>query len=473
MVKVPLLEQEIDTGSVRSSRSRRKPARFRDFIPTSTVPAQVGTYLTKKQRLEAANARADAAQPEHDPEPSLDEGSGEGDPAIAGLTIIGPDSFGVFRKYLSLSSHNPDDIDPFSDIPSTSSGAALASQQPAAEPIGSNITVSPTTSNLDPLANSENPSSHNPNDIDPFSDTPSTSSGAALASRPPAAEPIGSNVTVSPTATNSDPLANSENPTEDLLLSWYSQGFTDGASGLDRLVEHLRHPRFDISQLKNFNAAAALRRFENQQLRSKFGGMLEPRDGWKCGSVAIRVPCVYYQQREEDAPEFVVDGFCYRDATGVIAKELANPKSFNDIHLNPFEEWWRPTETSDPVRVYSEIYTSDAMLQLERDLKERLKNSAGPQLETFILAALMYSDGTRLAQFGQASLWPVYMYLGNVSKYTRSRPNSFSAHHVAYLPTVSIPLSVILPHISRFIYSYRTRSKSSIINTTVHTPTLI
>ena len=385
-VKVPLLEQEIDMGSVRSSRNRRNPARFRDFIPTSTVPTQVGRYLTKKRQLEEARARADATRPEQNPEPLLDEGSGEGDSAImneANRIITSPDPFGVFRKYSSLSSHNPDDIDPFSDIPSTLSG-----------------TIS--------------------------------------TSRPPAAETIGSNLTVSPAGADSDPFANSDNPTEDLLLSWYSQGSTDGATCLDRLVNCIQDPHFDISQLKDFNAVGALRRFEEKHLGSKSGDTLKPGDGWKCGLVAIRVPCVHHRQREEDAPEFVVDGICYRDATEIIAKELADPDSFNKIHLKAFEEWWRPTETSDPVRVYSEIYTSDAMLELERVLEERLKNSAGPQLETFILAMLLYSDGTRLAQFGHASLWPVYMYIGNISKYIRSQPNSFSAHHVAYLPTVLI-----------------------------------
>ena len=77
VIKVPLFEQEVDAGLARSTRNRRNPARFRDYIPTSTVPTQIGRFLTKKQRLEAAKARADAAQPEHDPEPPSDEGAVE------------------------------------------------------------------------------------------------------------------------------------------------------------------------------------------------------------------------------------------------------------------------------------------------------------------------------------------------------------------------------------------------------------
>ena len=379
MIKVPLFEQEIETEVTRSTRNRRNPARFQDYIPTSAVPTQIGRFLTKKQRLEAMKARADAAQPENDPELPSDEGSGAGDPTCQITTS--PDTFGVFRKYSSLPSHNPGAVDPFSDLPCAPSSMARRPQLPVTDLIGSGLT------------------------------TPSAGS-------------------------SSDPLANSENPTVDLLLSWYSEGSSDGATNLNHLVNCLRDPRFDISKLKDFNAVSALRRFEKTHLHSKSKSALEPGDGWKCGSVTIRVPCVRHPQREEDAPEFTIDGVYYRDATEVIAKELMDPDSFDNIHLTPFEEWWRPTEASEPVRVYSETYTSDAMLELEKKLQETSKGATDPQLETFILAALLYSDGTRLAQFGHASLWPVYMYIGNASKYIRSQPNSFSAHHIAYLPTV-------------------------------------
>lgn len=332
--------------------------------------------------MEAAKARADATQPENCPDPPLGEGSGgENDVADVPRQIMtSPDSFGVFRKYSSLPSHNPDDFDPFADIPSIPSG-----------------------------------------------------------SQAPAGESIGSNLTVSSTGNDPDPLANSKNPTVDLLLSWWTQGIADGAAALNRLARNILDPHFEPTQLKGFNAVTSLRRFEKDHLSSKPGSTLKPGDGWKCGKVTIRVPCTGHKQREDEAPKFTVDGIYYRDAAEVVAKELADPDSFENIHIRPFEEWWRPTEASDPVRVYSEVYNSDAMLQLEKELEETSKSTAGPRLETFIISALLYSDGTNLAQFGHASLWPMYMYIGNASKYIRAQPNSFSAHHIAYLPTVMAP----------------------------------
>ena len=380
MIKVPLLEQEIDPGLTWSARRRRNPARFQDYVPTSKVPSQVGHFLTKKQQMEAAKARADATRANLGPGPS-DEGTGEdaGRPATQRI-VTNPDSFGVFRKYTSLSSHNPGNVDPFADIHPAPPGTAPPSHQPPT--IGS-------------TGNSTRP----------------------------------------------DPLANSKNPSSDLLLSWHSEGSGDSAARLNRLVHGcILHKSFEKSDLKDFNAVTALRQFERDHISSTPGTALKPSDGWKCGKVTIRVPCTGYKQQEEDAPEFTVDGIYYRDAVEVITKELKDPDSFANIHIRPFEEWWQPAEDSDPTRVYSEVYTSDAMLQLERELEETLP-ATNPQteaLETFILSASLYSDSTNLAQFGHASLWPMYMFIGNTSKYIIARPNSFSAHHIAYLPTVEI-----------------------------------
>lgn len=378
--KVPLLEQAIDTGLTRSARKRRDPARFKDYIPTSTVPSQLSRqFLTKKQKMEAARARAAAVEPECGPEPLSGEGFDEDSTADLGALqqiTTPPDSFGVFRKYSSIPSHNPDDINPFDDIPSISSG------------------VAPTR--------------------------------------------IGSNLGVSSPRHNSNPLADSKNPTEDLLLGWWSEGSCDGVTSLDRLVKCLTSQYFDPLRLKDFNAVNAIRQFEKQHCSSKPGTTLEPGDGWKVGSVKIRLPCAKIKQREEDAPEFTVDGILYRDAVEVITKELQDPDSFERIHLKPFEEWWKPSESDDPVRVYSDVYTSDAMLEADRKLQDSLKTTApaGPQLETFIVSVGLYSDSTNLTAFSHASLWPVYMYIGNESKYIRAKPTSFSTHHIAYLPTV-------------------------------------
>jgi hypothetical protein len=53
---------------------------------------------------------------------------------------------------------------------------------------------------------------------------------------------------------------------------------------------------------------------------------------------------------------------------------------------------------------------------------------------------MLWSDSTHLTSFGHALLWPLYLYLGGLSKYTRAKPSSFAAHHLAYIPKVHFRL---------------------------------
>ena len=51
---------------------------------------------------------------------------------------------------------------------------------------------------------------------------------------------------------------------------------------------------------------------------------------------------------------------------------------------------------------------------------------------------MVWSDSTHLAEFGNASLWPIYLFFGNQSKYSRAKPTDFAAHHIAYMPKVDV-----------------------------------
>ncbi|KAJ7119214.1 hypothetical protein C8R43DRAFT_901112, partial [Mycena crocata] len=65
-----------------------------------------------------------------------------------------------------------------------------------------------------------------------------------------------------------------------------------------------------------------------------------------------------------------------------------------------------------------------------------LPQTPTPNLETIIAAFMFWSDGTHLANFGTASLWPLYTSFGNQSKYTRAKPTSNASHHQAYFPSL-------------------------------------
>lgn len=53
---------------------------------------------------------------------------------------------------------------------------------------------------------------------------------------------------------------------------------------------------------------------------------------------------------------------------------------------------------------------------------------------------IIYSDATLLANFGDASLWPGYLFSGLISEYVRLVPSSLSAQHFVYFPSVRNPM---------------------------------
>ncbi|KIM51113.1 hypothetical protein SCLCIDRAFT_80451, partial [Scleroderma citrinum Foug A] len=49
-----------------------------------------------------------------------------------------------------------------------------------------------------------------------------------------------------------------------------------------------------------------------------------------------------------------------------------------------------------------------------------------------IIRLMLWSDATHLTTFGMAKLWPLYVYMGNESKYMCCRPSSNLCSHAAY-----------------------------------------
>ena len=141
--------------------------------------------------------------PSPDSEPQHDDGSVRDQMASENLThtITNTNSFRVFQKYLTIPSHNPHDPDTFADVP-----VATAAPQP--ETIGSGLTAA----------------------------------------------------AVSSTGSEHDPLTESKNQSEDLLLAWMTLGSGNTPAGMNDLVHNvLRHPDFDLSELEDFNTVTATR----------------------------------------------------------------------------------------------------------------------------------------------------------------------------------------------------------------------
>lgn len=122
----------------------------------------------------------------------------------------------------------------------------------------------------------------------------------------------------------------------------------------------------------------------------------------------------------------------------------------NLFHLTPCQQFWKRTPTSMPEHVITEVYNSDAFYREHVKVMQQ-PPEPGPHLETVIAAIMLSSDLTHLANFGDAALWSIYLFFRNLSKYFWSKPSSFTAHHIAYLPLVYLFFHVRFEYLS-YVY---------------------
>ena len=121
----------------------------------------------------------------------------------------------------------------------------------------------------------------------------------------------------------------------------------------------------------------------------------------------------------------------------LIASKVQDPSISESLVCTPFAEWWCPSGgTSKPIRVYGEAYSSNIAIKLFEEVKGIPTPADQPQVERAIILLMLGSDATHLASFGTASLWPLYVFFGNMSKYEAGRPSESAASHLAYLPKV-------------------------------------
>ena len=116
-----------------------------------------------------------------------------------------------------------------------------------------------------------------------------------------------------------------------------------------------------------------------------------------------------------------------------LIKTVYSDIASTSFHYMPFKTFWKDSSTPEmvPQRVYDELYSSNAMIEAHMKLQQQ-PPELGCTLEHVIASLMLWSDSTHLANFGTASLWPLYLFFGNQSKSVRGKPKTASCHHVAY-----------------------------------------
>lgn len=276
---------------------------------------------------------------------------------------------------------------------------------------------------------------HNPDDALSLADLsdaslPSATSSTAAPAPPPlqAVVPLPSDVSVND---HYLPFANFSIWS---LMNWMWNGSAAKSLGeITKLVDIIKSPEFKKEDLEDFDIKRETEKFD-KFLQNVGDDEFAVRDGWNEIAVDIQVPDGKPHASEDDIPVFSVPGLYLRKLTEVIRGGLQDPAA-KCFHYTPFREFHQPSPDLEPARVFDEIYSSDAMIDAHIELQQQ-RPEPGCDLERVVAALMFWSDSTHLANFGNASLWPIYLYFGNQSKWLRGKPRTNTCHHLAYIPKV-------------------------------------
>jgi len=158
--------------------------------------------------------------------------------------------------------------------------------------------------------------------------------------------------------------------------------------------------------------------------------------GWMKTPIKIDIP-FHKRTLHPGTKEFDTGILHHRKLISVIQQKLTWLSNHPHLHFEPYELFWQPNDTAGLIRVYGELYTSDAFLQAHHEVQNSI-GEPGCDLPHVVLGLMFASDGTQLTTFSNAKLWPVYLMFGNESKDRRSKPSCHAFEHVAYLETVHI-----------------------------------
>jgi hypothetical protein len=257
-----------------------------------------------------------------------------------------------------------------------------------------------------------------------------------------------------------NPFAPFPNKNSFLLGEWYwNGGIQKSQESFSKLLSIIGDDKFrpeDVRGTKWKYIDESLGRNDFDEIDDEAGVEWMDEDaGWKRTPIHISVP-FHHRMKKPGPQEYLVGDLYHRSLVSVIREKLRNSEHF---HYDGFELFWRPTEESADTRVHGEMYTSPAFLDAQHEIQNSPREP-GCDLPRVVVALMLASDGTQLTSFGNAKLWPCYLFTGNESKYMRCKPSCHLCSHVAYFQTVSCLSPVQLAYLT-VLCSFLTHSRTS------------
>ncbi|KAF9472386.1 hypothetical protein BDN70DRAFT_900592 [Pholiota conissans] len=237
-----------------------------------------------------------------------------------------------------------------------------------------------------------------------------------------------------------------QNSTTFGLMDWLWTGSAmKSISEMKKLVDFLKSDAFKPEDLQNFDIRAETAKLDQYLDGPPASSSCEvgpqpscyPKDHWRESGVQIQVPDGQPHPLGSDIPTFTVPGLFHRSIVEVIKSTFSDSAS-HSFHYTPFKSFWHSDSGNaesrpQTQRLYDELYSSNAMIDAHTKLQQQ-PPEPGCSLEKVVAGMMLWSDSTHLANFGTASLWPIYLYFGNQSKFVRGKPNAAACHHIAYIP---------------------------------------
>ncbi|KAG2740831.1 hypothetical protein P692DRAFT_20689050, partial [Suillus brevipes Sb2] len=216
------------------------------------------------------------------------------------------------------------------------------------------------------------------------------------------------------------------------LGHWYWNGSAQKShTSFKELIGIVGCPDFDPDDVRNTS-------WDN--INSRLGASVDDDDekdewededaGWRKTQVTIKVPFSRTTAQPGALP-YVAAELYYRPLISVIREKLSNAQDNELFHYEPYLLRWSAPHLPCEVNIQGELYTSPAFMNAHSELQSS-PGEPGCDLPRVVVAVMFSSDATHLTSFGNAKLWPVYMYFGNESKYRRCKPSCNLCNHVAY-----------------------------------------
>lgn len=225
-----------------------------------------------------------------------------------------------------------------------------------------------------------------------------------------------------------------------MLGDWFwSRGTQKSIEDFNALLQVLKSPGFSVDDIKNTQWNLIHNQLGSSDLDECNTPWSSDVDaGWIREPITLTVP-FHKQQAHPGNKTFQAGNFYRRSIVEVMRERIASADGHH-FHHEPYELYWQPRLENQPIRVFGDLYTSPEFLHVHQELQSS-PPEPGCTLPRVVVGLIFSSDVTHLSQFGDAKLWPVYLFFGNDSKYRRCKPSCYLCNHIAYLQAVGFLFS--------------------------------